>query len=162
MGAGCGPFELVGVLLGLFIVGVLIDYSWEHAMRAYDSGDSSIDAQYLLWPSKMIVSISLMLLWLRLLVSLWGYPRLLARPEPPCRLPCRKSSTSRSRRCAMRLFAGVIDLAPNATGRTLSRCSSPRMPSGFIGCGRPDRALLAGVRFAFAAAIVGGVGLARR
>ena len=73
-------FELMGVVLGLFIVGVLIVYSWEHAMRAYRSGDSSIDAQLLLWPSKMIVSISLMLLFLRLAISLWGYLRLLADP----------------------------------------------------------------------------------
>ena len=28
------------MVLGLFIVGVLIVYSWEHAMRAYRSGDS--------------------------------------------------------------------------------------------------------------------------
>jgi C4-dicarboxylate transporter, DctQ subunit len=73
-------FELLGVLIGLFIVGVLIFYSYEHAMRAYYSGDSSIDAQYLLWPSKLIVSVSLALLFLRLLVSLWGYLRLLADP----------------------------------------------------------------------------------
>ena len=74
-------FELLGVVLGLAIVGVLVAYSWEHAMRAYHSGDSSIDAQYLLWPSKMIVSVSLALLFLRLLVSLWGYVRLLITPD---------------------------------------------------------------------------------
>ncbi len=74
-------FELVGVILGLFIVAVLIFYSWEHAMRAYRSGDSTIDAQYLVWPSKMIVPISLALLFLRLLVSFWGYLRLLSDPN---------------------------------------------------------------------------------
>jgi len=73
-------FELLGVLVGLVIVAVLTYYSYTHAMRAYDSGDSTIDAQYLLWPSKMIVSVSLALLFLRLLVSLWGYLRLLADP----------------------------------------------------------------------------------
>jgi len=73
-------FELLGVLVGLVIVAVLTYYSYTHAMRAYDSGDSTIDAQYLLWPSKMIVSFSLALLFLRLLVSLWGYLRLLADP----------------------------------------------------------------------------------
>ena len=74
-------FELVGVLLGLFIVGVLVVYSWDHAMRAYWSGDSSIDAQFLLWPSKLIVSLSLAMLFLRLLVSLWGTLRLLIDPS---------------------------------------------------------------------------------
>jgi C4-dicarboxylate transporter DctQ subunit len=73
-------FELMGVLVGLVIVAVLTYYSYTHAMRAYDSGDTTIDAQYLLWPSKMIVSVSLGLLFVRLLVSLWGYVRLLADP----------------------------------------------------------------------------------
>lgn len=74
-------FELLGVLIGLVIVAVLTYYSYTHAMRAYHSGDSSIDAQLVLWPSKMIVSASLALLFLRLLVSLWGYLRLLAHPD---------------------------------------------------------------------------------
>jgi C4-dicarboxylate transporter, DctQ subunit len=74
-------FELVGVLVGLFITAVLAYYSYEHAVRAYNSGDTSIDAQLLLWPSKLIVSVSLALLFLRLTVSLWGYLRLLANPE---------------------------------------------------------------------------------
>ena len=74
-------FELVGVLVGLFVVPVLVYYSYTHAMRAYDSGDTSIDALLPLWPSKLIVSISLALLFLRLLVSLWGYLRLLANPD---------------------------------------------------------------------------------
>lgn len=74
-------FELVGVLVGLFVVAVLVYYSYTHAMRAYYSGDTSIDAQLLLWPSKMIVSVSLALLFLRLLVSLWGYLRLLVDPS---------------------------------------------------------------------------------
>ena len=62
-------FELLGVLVGLVIVAVLTYYSYTHAMRAYDSGDTTIDAQYLLWPSKMIVSVSLALLFLRLLAD---------------------------------------------------------------------------------------------
>jgi TRAP-type C4-dicarboxylate transport system permease small subunit len=73
-------FELVGVLIGLVIVGVLVFYSWQHAMRAYYSGDSSIDAQFLLWPSKMIVSLALALLFIRLLISLWATLRLLIDP----------------------------------------------------------------------------------
>jgi C4-dicarboxylate transporter, DctQ subunit len=74
-------FELIGVAVGLFITAVLTYYSFTHAMRAYTSGDSSIDAQLLLWPSKLIVSVSLGLLFLRLLVSLWGYLRLMAQPD---------------------------------------------------------------------------------
>jgi TRAP-type C4-dicarboxylate transport system permease small subunit len=74
-------FELVGVLLGLVIVAVLAYYSWQHAMRAYTAGDSTIDAQISLWWSKMVIPIALALLWIRLLVSLWAYLRLFIDPS---------------------------------------------------------------------------------
>lgn len=74
-------FELIGVVVGLFVVAVLIKYSWDHALRAYYSGDSTIDAQYLWWPSKMVVPASLTLLFIRLLVSFIGYVRLLIDPD---------------------------------------------------------------------------------
>jgi len=73
-------FELVGVLLGLAIVGVILVYSWDHAMRAYWLGDSTIDAQIPLWPSKLVIPVSLGLLFIRLLISLWAYLRLLIDP----------------------------------------------------------------------------------
>jgi C4-dicarboxylate transporter DctQ subunit len=73
-------FELVSVLVGLFVCAVLAKYSWDHAIRAYNSGDSTIDIQLLWWPSKMVVPASLALLFIRLLVSLWGYARLLIDP----------------------------------------------------------------------------------
>jgi C4-dicarboxylate transporter, DctQ subunit len=74
-------FELVGVVLGLVIVGILLVYSWDHAMRAYYLGDSTIDAQIPLWPSKLIVPISLGILFVRLLVSLWAYMRVVLDPS---------------------------------------------------------------------------------
>jgi TRAP-type C4-dicarboxylate transport system permease small subunit len=74
-------FELVGVVLGLAIVGVLLVYSWDHAMRAYFLGDSTIDAQIPLWPSKLVIPFSLGLLFIRLLVSLWAYLRVLIDPS---------------------------------------------------------------------------------
>lgn len=73
-------FELVSVLVGLFVCAVLTKYSWDHAMRAYTSGDSTIDIQLLWWPSKMVVPAALALLFIRLLVSLWGYVRLFIDP----------------------------------------------------------------------------------
>ncbi len=73
-------FELVSVIVGLFVCAVLMKYSWDHAIRAYNSGDSTIDIQLLWWPSKMVVPASLALLFIRLLVSLWGYLRLVITP----------------------------------------------------------------------------------
>lgn len=74
-------FELVGVLLGLAMISVLLVYSWDHAMRAYYLGDSSIDAQIPLWPSKLVIPIALGILFVRLLVSLWAYVRVIVDPS---------------------------------------------------------------------------------
>ncbi len=74
-------FEIAGVVLGLAISGVLLVYSWDHAMRALYLGDSSIDAQIPLWPSKIIVPVSLAMLFARLLISLWAYLRILIDPN---------------------------------------------------------------------------------
>jgi len=79
-GRWLASFELAGVVLGLALCGVLLVYSWDHAMRALYLGDSSIDAQIPLWPSKIIVPVSLALLLVRLLISLWAYLRILLDP----------------------------------------------------------------------------------
>jgi C4-dicarboxylate transporter DctQ subunit len=76
-------FEIVGVLLGLVISGIILVYSWDHAMRAFYLGDSSIDAQIPLWPSKLVVPIALGMLFVRLLISLWAYARVLVDPSDP-------------------------------------------------------------------------------
>jgi C4-dicarboxylate transporter, DctQ subunit len=73
--------ELIGVLLALVVIGILIYFGYEHAMRAYLSGDSTIDAQYPWWPSKMMVPIAFSLLWLRLLLSVVAYTRLIIWPD---------------------------------------------------------------------------------
>jgi TRAP-type C4-dicarboxylate transport system permease small subunit len=71
------------VVLGLVISAILMVYSWDHAMRALYLGDSSIDAQIALWPSKLVVPVALAMLFIRLLVSLWAYVRVLIDPSKP-------------------------------------------------------------------------------
>lgn len=73
--------EIVGILIALFVMSVLIYYGFQHGMRAYTSGDSTIDAMYPWWPSKMMVPVAFSLLWLRLLLSLVCYVRLLLHPD---------------------------------------------------------------------------------
>lgn len=72
--------ELVAVLVALFVVAVLFYYGWTHTVRAYEFGDSTIDAEYPMWPSKLMVPLAFALLWLRLLLMAYGYARLVARP----------------------------------------------------------------------------------
>ena len=73
--------EIAGTLLAMFVISVLIWYSFEHFLRAYQLGDSTIDAELPMWPSKLVVPVSFALLWLRLLVQLAGYTRLWLHPQ---------------------------------------------------------------------------------
>jgi TRAP-type C4-dicarboxylate transport system permease small subunit len=73
-------FEIATTLVALFIIGVLIWYSWEHFVRSYQLGDSTIDAEYPVWPSKLLVPIAFSFWFLRLLVQLAGAIRLFVHP----------------------------------------------------------------------------------
>ena len=73
--------EIIGTLLALFIIGVLIYHGWGHFMRAYELGDSTIDAEYPVWPSKLLVPIAFAIWWVRLFVQLLGSIRLFLDPS---------------------------------------------------------------------------------
>ena len=73
--------ELFGTVVALVVIAVLIWYGWGHFLRAYQLGDSTIDTQLPVWPSKLAVPIAFALLWLRLWVQLAGYLRLAADPR---------------------------------------------------------------------------------
>lgn len=73
-------FEVFSTTVGLIIIGVLIWYGWDHFLRAYQLGDSTIDAEYPVWPSKLLVPIAFALWFLRLVVQLAGSLRLLYDP----------------------------------------------------------------------------------
>jgi TRAP-type C4-dicarboxylate transport system permease small subunit len=72
--------EAAGQLLGLFIIGVLIYFGWDHAMRAFNFGDSTIDAEIPWWPSKMLIPFAFGLLFLRVLLNFVGYVRMIFNP----------------------------------------------------------------------------------
>lgn len=73
--------EILGTVAALGIIGVLIWYSWGHFLRAYQLGDTTIDAEYHVWPSKLLVPIAFSFWFLRLLIQLFGSFRLFLRPE---------------------------------------------------------------------------------
>lgn len=73
--------EIIGTLLAMFIIGVLIYHAAGHFLRAYQLGDSTIDAEYPVWPSKLLVPIAFSFWWLRLLIQLFGSIRLFFNPE---------------------------------------------------------------------------------
>ena len=73
--------EAFGVVVALIIVTVLIDGSYDNFLRAYELGDSTMDIQLPVWPSKLLVPIALGTLWLRLALQLAGYLRLAFHPQ---------------------------------------------------------------------------------
>ena len=73
--------ELLGTALAIFIVSVLIPYSYAHFQRAFEFGDSTIDLELATWPAKLIVPVALSLLVIRLCIQFFGYLRLLLDPS---------------------------------------------------------------------------------
>ena len=72
--------EVAMTVVALVVIAVIGYYAYDHFLRAYHSGDSTIDAEYPVWPSKLVVPVALAILWRRLLIQLAGYLRLVASP----------------------------------------------------------------------------------
>ncbi|HEY7804881.1 MAG TPA: TRAP transporter small permease [Orrella sp.] len=73
--------EFVTTTAPILLVMVLIYFGWTHFMRAYEFGDSTIDMEIPTWPSKIVVPISFVVLFLRLTIQAIGYGRLLIHPD---------------------------------------------------------------------------------
>ena len=83
--------EAVGTALAIFIVAVLIPYSYRHFERAFDFGDSTIDIEIVTWPAKLVVPIALAILLVRLVLQMAGYLRLAVSPgSEPVAVPLLK------------------------------------------------------------------------
>lgn len=109
--------EVLGVLLGLFVVGTLTYYSYTHFLRAYTAGDSTMDLELPWWPSKLLVAFALAMLFIRLLISLWGYIRMLLDPSlQPVGVPLLASLDEVAEEAA-RIGAGEESRPPAGGGR---------------------------------------------
>lgn len=73
--------ETFGTFVTLVIAVLLTRFSWVFFHDAYLSGDSTVDAQFLTWPSKILVPIALAILSLRMLIQFLGSLRLAIDPE---------------------------------------------------------------------------------
>ncbi len=75
--------ELLSVIFMLLLTTALIYGTWFHFDRSFDltkplwSNDSSIDIALPLWPAKLLVPLSLAVLWVRLVLQIWGFGRAL-------------------------------------------------------------------------------------
>lgn len=73
--------EAFASLAGFIIIALLARYSWVFFKDAYVSGDSTTDAEFLTWPSKLLVPIALAILSIRLAIQFFGAVRLAIDPE---------------------------------------------------------------------------------
>lgn len=72
--------EAVATVVAMIVFALLIKGTSAHFMRAWSIGDTSIDAEIATWPSKLLAPLGLTVLWLRLLLNLVGYVRLIRDP----------------------------------------------------------------------------------
>src|SRR4029450_47460 len=73
--------ELFAVLVALVIITVLVDTTWENFLRAWQLGDSTIDIKLPIWPTKLLVPVVLAVLWVRLVLQVLDYVRLVRHPD---------------------------------------------------------------------------------
>ncbi|GKX36227.1 MAG: hypothetical protein MnENMB40S_38450 [Rhizobiaceae bacterium MnEN-MB40S] len=80
-GRALWAFETISTLVAIFIIAVIIRYGWDHFVRSYQSGDTTIDAEIIVWPSKLLVPLAFGLWLVRLLIQLAGSIRLFINPH---------------------------------------------------------------------------------
>lgn len=91
--------ETFATLVALVLIALLIRSGFDHFWRAYSIGDSTIDIGLPVWPSKLVVPIAFGVLWLRLLLQLAGYLRLVRRPlAEPVAVPLIEDVAAHARR----------------------------------------------------------------
>jgi C4-dicarboxylate transporter DctQ subunit len=74
-------FEIIGTLIALFICVILMVYAYKHFQRAWTIGDSSMDIQLPIWPSKLLVAFAFLSLNIRLIIQFFGFTRLFLHPD---------------------------------------------------------------------------------
>lgn len=72
--------ESLTTFAAVVVIALLTRYSFDHFLRAWHIGDSTIDINLPVWPSKLLVSVALAFLLIRLVIQLVGYVRLFKRP----------------------------------------------------------------------------------
>lgn len=85
--------EAAGTLLGMFLIAVLIRYSWTFFQDAWTVGDVTYDYGIPTWPSKLLVPFAFSIWFLRLTLQLLGFLRLIIWPSAdPVGVPVIKSA----------------------------------------------------------------------
>ena len=106
--------ELFGTLIAMFIIAVIIRYSWDYFLNAYQVGDSTSNIEFPTWPSKLLVPIAFSLWFIRLTIQAVGFLRLLLHPDAePVAVPIIKEAAELAKEEIIYVFGDNND----ATGK---------------------------------------------
>lgn len=73
--------QLLITVLVLMTVTAVWPGTWTHFLRAYSIGDTTFGIGLPTWPSKLAAPVGLGILWLRLILEVWIYGRLIVNPQ---------------------------------------------------------------------------------
>ena len=112
--------ETLGTVTIIGIVAILGWFGYEHFLRAWVIGDSSIDVQLPLWPSKLLVPAAFAILLVRLFIQLLGFLRLSVDPDAePVGIPLIETVDEQAQHEIETGLAGEADAAvPSDRDRT--------------------------------------------
>ena len=74
-------FEIFGTIVAMVVVTILMKFAFDHFLRAWEIGDSTIDIELSIWPSKLLVPFAFAILLIRLTMNLLGFIRLFRDPD---------------------------------------------------------------------------------
>ena len=74
-------FEILGTIAAIGVIMILAYYGYTHFMRAFEIGDSTIDVDLPIWPSKLMVPLAFSVMLVRLFIQLIGFVRLFLHPS---------------------------------------------------------------------------------
>jgi C4-dicarboxylate transporter, DctQ subunit len=74
-------FEFISNAATILIVVLMMIGTWSHFMRAFELGDTTMDAELIIWPPKLIIFLGFCVLLGRCVIAFFGYIRLLTHPE---------------------------------------------------------------------------------
>ncbi len=84
--------ETLTAIAALALVTTILPGVVHYFDNAYDIGDSTINTQWPTWAAKFVPVVGFCVLWLRIVLELWAYLRLVADPDAqPIAVPTRPS-----------------------------------------------------------------------
>lgn len=93
--------EAIAALAGLGLVLILMRYSWDFFLFAYQNGDSTVDYEIPTWPAKLLVPVAFAVWSLRLALESVGWMRMTVVGGAPVAVPMIESVEEQARREAM-------------------------------------------------------------